>query len=45
LAYIDKASPRAFKPIESTENAELFGAKPNMAKMFEKIAKGEGMPF
>lgn len=48
LLLLDKASPRAFRQTKATNNAELFGANPNVANMFSKIANGEmgkGSPF
>lgn len=44
--YLDyKASPKAFKVVKSTENAEMFASTPNYKDMFSKISDGKGMPF
>ena len=46
LNYLNyKSSNKAFKVIKSVDNAEMFGASPDMKKMFSKIADGKGMPF
>ena len=46
LNYLNyKASDKAYKAIKSVDNAEMFGASPDMKKMFSKIADGKGMPF
>eukprot|EP01038_Epipyxis_sp_PR26KG_P013895 gene13895-18632_t len=49
ISYLDyKASSIAYKTVKSVDNAELFGATPNYADMFNKITKGEmgkGMKF
>jgi len=48
VTYLNyKASVRAFKPkVSTSENAETFGANPDLAKMFSKIVDGKtGNPF
>jgi len=40
-----KASPKAYKVVKSTDNAETFASTPNLKDMFSKIADGKGMPF
>ena len=50
ITYLNyKASPNAYKPMKSIDNAETFGAQPNMAKMLGKLADGDmgkiGFPF
>lgn len=47
ITYLNyKASARAYKPQKVTDNAETFGANPDLARMFSKIADGKsGSPF
>lgn len=49
ITYLNyKAGANVYKPVKSVDNAEMFGAKPDLGKMFGKMlesGKTPGMPF